>query len=1402
MRRKLNPRFFLGLLVVVGLLAVGTRFLHGYQVKHHADTFLQQANREEEAGHLPETVSYLYRYLAYKPGETAVRARYGLLLDQLAATPQARWRALSVLEAVIGRDPNRADVRRRLVRSAMELAPREPRLFAVATSHLNELRKAAPNDGELDLLLGICQEATNNPRTAEESYRRATQHDPKPIAAFAHLARMLRAASNPTKPAENIKQADALMNEVVQVHAKDPQAWLTRARYHQTYHTLDEALADVAKARDLAPEDTVVLLAAGDLARRKGDVDKARASFEKGLKHHPKEPALYLALADLELQAERRQEALVCLRRGLEEVPNNAGIKLQLANVLIAEGQADAASKVLGQLREARFPPEILDYFEARLLCSQNRWLEGTRRLEKVRGVLVSWPEYARQADLLLGQCYEHFGDGDRQELVYRRALAAAPLEPIPHQRLAAALLAQGRVEEALVECRQLVALKDPTAAAWILYARVLFQRNFQAASARQDWSEVERALDRAAKADPQALEVPLLRAEVLAAQKEKLPQAQALVEKLRDQHPKQLRVWAELVSLAERQGEAAKPLQLLDQAQRQFGDTTDVRLLRARYWGKRQGPEAHKALTQLAAGLEKFTPAEQLRLLGGLAEAHGGIGDFAEADRLWNRLIEQQSDNLRARLQRFDAAVHAGKEEALPALVEGIKKVEGEEGTLWRYAEAVRILRLARRSEKGPSKEELREARRQLDEVARRRPTWSRVPLLQAAIAEVEESPTKALDFYRKALDLGEQQPYMVRRALQLMLKEGRATEANELVRKLQERSGLPGDLGRVAAEVALQNGDSQRGLELARLTMPAETKDHRDYLWLTRFLVAVDRRDEAEATFRRALGLADSDPTIWQMLVLYLASTGQKDKTEVTLREARAKLTPVQASLLTAQAHEFLGNAGQALREYSAALTAWPEDLAVQRQVANAYLRTNNWPKAEPLLRTILANPAASKSRATMAWARRGLALCLGQVGLYTRFQEALALIRQNRKEFGPTVEDTRAEASVLATHSGRRMDALKLLEGSRSQAPLQPEEQFLLASLYNLLHDWPRARELFQTLVAAHGNYPVYVGGFATALLDHGEREQAQIWVSRLEQLEPEQLRTVSLKAQLLHNQNRSAEAVASLRAFAAKNGPDSFAAVAAVLEGLGQQAAAEELLRKFSADPKHPERVLGLVGYLARRQRVPEALDLLDRAWRDVPATTVAVAALGVIAQVRLDEAQSGRVRQAIEIALQKAPTNTYLMNSLAVVLEMHQGRVAEAVTLYRKVLNAEPDNTMALNNLALLLALHEGKPAEALTLIELALKQMGPDPALLDTRGVVLLANNQPALAIKDCEDAVVAAATPYRCFHLAQARLAAGNVKAAQEALNRGKNMGLGPDLLHPLERSIYTDLVYKLTAK
>ena len=336
-------------------------------------------------------------------------------------------------------------------------------------------------------------------------------------------------------------------------------------------------------------------------------------------------------------------------------------------------------------------------------------------------------------------------------------------------------------------------------------------------------------------------------------------------------------------------------------------------------------------------------------------------------------------------------------KEEEARRLLTDIQRIEGEDGTWWRYAEAARLIALAGKGKR----EGLDQAGAYLAEVAKRRRDWSRVPLAEGQIQELLGHPDAALEKYQQAFELGDRQPVVIQRLVRLLFERQRFQEADRVIRGLQEESALPEGLSQLAPEIALQIPDAERALSLARQAVAEQPKDHRNHLWLGLSLWASGKPVEAEASLRRALELADHVPETWVALVQFLAGTGQADKAEAAAREAEEKLPPAQAPLALAQCCEALGQPDRAEKHYLAALAATPADAVVLRNAASYYLRRGPALKAEPLLRN--SSTRRPGRRQTTRRGRRNLAVEMAGRGDYRQFRESPGLDREQPP--GPT-------------------------------------------------------------------------------------------------------------------------------------------------------------------------------------------------------------------------------------------------------------------------------------------------------------------------------------------------------------------------------------------------------------
>ena len=190
MHLRLNKRFALVLFGSLTVLGTGTHYLHGYQVRRTSGAMLDRARQLETEGQLNLAADYLGRYLSLKPDDTDALASYGTLLadKRLATSQKAKNRAWLVLNKVLYRTPDRLDVRRQVVRLAMDLGR-----YGDARDDIEHyLRPAFPNDGELSKWMGSCYQAAGKYREARHAYEDAVRESPHDLDAYSLLVQLLR----------------------------------------------------------------------------------------------------------------------------------------------------------------------------------------------------------------------------------------------------------------------------------------------------------------------------------------------------------------------------------------------------------------------------------------------------------------------------------------------------------------------------------------------------------------------------------------------------------------------------------------------------------------------------------------------------------------------------------------------------------------------------------------------------------------------------------------------------------------------------------------------------------------------------------------------------------------------------------------------------------------------------------------------------------------------------------------------------------------------------------------------------------------------------------------------------------------------------------------------------------
>ena len=381
----------------------------------------------------------------------------------------------------------------------------------------------------------------------------------------------------------------------------------------------------------------------------------------------------------------------------------------------------------------------------------REQWRAAQACLERAR--LLAKPVLGAAIHTALAQCHEHRGETDRQLAAYEKAVQLDPNSVPARLGLALTCAALSRTERALELFQQLAVLPQPPEGLWLPMAQALLRKNLALPRDQRDWSEVEKSLQQAEKIPAQAVQVVVVRAEMLLA-RERPAEAAALLKQAREesgQKPRggQAPLWVASIRLLAGQGDVAGARKLLAEAPPATADRPE--LLREKVdLALAAGKKGDPALAEVETKLAALPPPERVRLLTRLAKAAFRKEDKAEGQRLWRKALAEPVE-LAERVALLDVALEVGDKAMIDAILGELRRQEGAEGTWWRYGEAAQQLAFSARQPQSLEKAALR-----LDEVRQHRPDWSRAVLLGAQLDELKGDANRALEGYEKAFDLG----------------------------------------------------------------------------------------------------------------------------------------------------------------------------------------------------------------------------------------------------------------------------------------------------------------------------------------------------------------------------------------------------------------------------------------------------------------------------------------------------------------------------------------------------------------------------------------------------------------------------------------------------------------------
>ena len=1413
--RQVNGRLVLVTLLVVGVGAVCTHFLHAFQVDRTANVMLTRAQ-----GFLPDEPeqarNWLAQYLSFRPDDGQAKLQYARLLDEVAVSGRQWLQVFLLYEDVLRQHPDDTDIRRRQVDVALRLGR-----FADALLHLDRLLNDDPNQGELQFLRGLALEAEGNALAATAAYDASLRDTAFTQVAlfdsdFTRRDAYIRCAHLLEHELDEPEQAAQLYEVMIEESPESAAARVARAKYHAANADWGAASADAKAALTLEPGNAEVAITLAEITMRSpescdSDRENSREALSHALRESPDEPRLYELLARFAAAAGETEVMLATLRQGVENCVDSPGLELVLADELVARGELAEAHQCLAQLQADERSPEAVEYIAGRLALAEGDTLSATLRLQSVMQQVSEESALARLGSLHLAECYGRLGRLDEQLFEYRRAEKLDPLSQAARLGVARTLARLGRIDEALEVYRVLG--NDPPD--WLEWTRLEWAQVMRQPPGRRRWQFVEQAW-KSRDADATNSEASLvseavsLRAAWLLAQGDAAAARQRL-EQARRERPDDPVLWAAEIRLALAEEDRDRAEQLLAEAKVAAGPTAGLVTVET-VLAIQQGDKGLARLEGLASSVAKLSPEDQIAARVSLAEGLIQLGDRPAALEQFLMVAEKQPDNAQSWFNVLLVALDVDRDAAAVQAVEQLRRIGGADTPLVLCGQAMLRIREVQQSRSNDTKEALGQAKTWLERALQTRSQWALAQTQLGRVHLLLGQRRTAADQFQAAIRMGANDPALLRRTVALLYEQQRHEEARQLTQTaMREATGTArADVAQLTAEVLMQQSRVDEAVAVAREAVARRPQEPSNLIWLGQILAANGQFEEAETKLSAAVDAAPSEPTGWIALVQLLMQQERRDDALAVVQQAEQSFAGENRDATLGFCHEITGQLERADSHYRKQLQQHPGDSDALSTLIAFYLRHGRGADAEPLLREILQD-SRRRGEIDLLTVRRLLALAIGSRD-YPGFEEALNLLDQNRAEAENSWPDARLKARLLLTrpHPDHVKEAVELFERVARAVELSVEEAVLLAQAYDQMQREESAEQQWNKVLREFGGDDRVQVAYVRRQLRHDELGQAE---KTLAQLQPDSEEVVQVACLLAARQGQFERVLKLLSKFVnqtvdpAEQAQRELQATQLLVKLAGSKELSQEMrdrladaaeVRCREGMPANEQYAFSLAKLLGQSGQMDQAWKLLFEKRDALNLSSVLGASVVLAQQVAVAEETLLAMQTAVQEELQQVPDSLFHLHLLEAIYRT-RGHYSEAISLNRRMLTLNPRHVVVLNNLAWLLSVVEGQHDEAEELLARAMQTAGPLPDLLDTRGLVRLRQRNFSSAIQDFHDAIAIEDSPLYRLHLAHAYHRSGNSGSARFHLRKAIKEGLSQGRLEQPDAETYEQLTSSL---
>ena len=565
-------------------------------------------------------------------------------------------------------------------------------------------------------------------------------------------------------------------------------------------------------------------------------------------------------------------------------------------------------------------------------------------------------------------------------------------------------------------------------------------------------------------------------------------------------------------------------------------------------------------------------------------------------------------------------------------------------------------------------------------------------------------ESANRAVEYYKKALELDPGSSVIIERLAETYAKSQRTPEAiAEAQQAIKADPDNPGP-HRLLARIYVRNlsevnaGSAQRdtidkAIEQFKEILRLDPKDGQSALWLARLYRFENEHDKAEDTLKTILSRdPQNEGALEQMSQLLMDEGRAPEAIELLTKAASMSTSPTLFDLLGdaySQSHEY----GKAEEAYKKAVDGDPDEVTHRKELAQTLLTEEKFPEAlEEFKRLAIIEPESPENYLRLSQIYRHM----------NRFEEAEDSIVK-AKQLGPGNLEIVYNEALVYDAQGRFDDAAHVLADAIAGVRASTDSNGNPSALAILYEELGRIYREKKDFTSAERSY------------------------EELSKLGPESAKRAQMLLIDTYRESHEIDRALNETQKAMKDAPKDrgLTVTYAILLGeKGQGEEADKVLRALLKGGDDDEEVyLDLAQVQERGRRYGDAEKSAMKAQElasEPPEKETAAFMLGAIyeRQKKFDLAEA-QFKKALEID----PRNAAALNYYGYMLADRGVRLDEATSLIRKALELEPANGAYLDSLGWAYY-KQNKLAEAEEFLSKAVDRDAEDPTILGHLGDV------------------------------------------------------------------------------